>query len=162
MFFIFDEVLRFYVDLNRDAVFSRLTRSSTCSPVTCKVTDPCGGAGVDRRGGGGDCEGFHSGSALLNNKGAALNCLVSAFLLLQRMASLRKPPVSSPSYVLPSGGWGAGRDDPFQKCSGLEVSELLVQMERLCVHLKQRHKEALLCGSQVRRFRGFERIELNN
>lgn len=36
-FFIFDEVLRFYVDLNRDAVF-RLEVILRVSSVTCKVT----------------------------------------------------------------------------------------------------------------------------
>lgn len=36
-FFIFDEVLRFYVDLNRDAVF-RLEVILRVLSVTCKVT----------------------------------------------------------------------------------------------------------------------------
>lgn len=89
----------------------------------------------------------------LITKESALNCLVSAFLLLQRMASLRKPPVSSPFVCTAFWGLGGGRDDPFQKCSGLEVPELLCAVERLCVHLKQRHKEALLCGTG-QRFRG--------
>ena len=55
-------------------------------------------------------------------------------------------------------GWG-GRDDLFQKRSGLEVPELLCAAEQLCVHLKQGHREALLCGTG-QRFRSFERIEL--
>ena len=42
----------------------------------------------------------------LITKESALNCLVSAFLLLQRMASLRKPPVSSPFVC--TAFWGLG------------------------------------------------------